>query len=101
MNRCSSFWNVVPGTELNVFVIRMLMVSEIFVLFVMYVILLFILKKSIHNLSSEEGSESKLTHFQSYFNVNVHSNLELGKVVPTDVWRSYNCCGFRSVFFSF
>ena len=52
MNRCSSFWNVVPGTELNVFVIRLLMVSELLALFLMFSIILFILKKSIHNLSS-------------------------------------------------
>ena len=70
INLCSPIYHVTPASGFNVRVVRFLLLSNLILLFLMYIIILVFLKKSIHNLKSEsEDNGRKLQDKQNFLRV--------------------------------
>ena len=86
MNKCSTFWDEVPQTQFNIYVIRILLVTVLLLLSLLYMIISFILRKSISNLKEEDVSEAKLISQQTYYQVRFLPYLGLGSRIYVDAW---------------
>lgn len=67
MNKCSLIGNK-TATGFNIQATRYLLLTDLFCLFIIYLIILVILKKSVHNLKSED-SGSRLEERERFLKV--------------------------------